>query len=74
MAKSQLPSLKPHIGRLSFVAFVICLVACARPDDAWDRVRETGILRVGMDASFPPFEFISADGELAGFEARWTGL
>ena len=46
----------------------IVLAACARPDDAWDRVRETGVLRVGMDASFPPFETIAGDGALVGFD------
>jgi len=46
----------------------IVLAACAPPDDVWNRVLETGTLRVGMDASFPPFESISADGALAGFD------
>lgn len=46
----------------------MCLSACVPSDDTWDRIHETGILRVGMDASFPPFEFISADGTLAGFD------
>jgi len=46
----------------------IALAACARPDDTWERVCETGILRVGMDASFPPFEAITADGTLVGFD------
>ena len=53
---------------ICYLSFAICLVACVPSDDALDRVRETGILRVGMDASFPPFEFISADGTLAGFD------
>jgi polar amino acid transport system substrate-binding protein len=60
------------IGHWSFVifhlSFVICLAACTRPDDAWDRVRESGVMRVGMDASFPPFETIAADGALVGFD------
>jgi ABC-type amino acid transport substrate-binding protein len=47
---------------------VICLPACTRPDDTWDRLRETGVLRVGMDASFPPFETIAPDGTLVGFD------
>jgi len=63
---------KSQIGHLPFVicylSFVICLAACARPDDTWERVLETGTLRVGMDASFPPFETISADGTLVGFD------
>lgn len=46
----------------------ICLSACVPTDDTWDRICETGTLRVGMDASFPPFEFISVDGALAGFD------
>jgi ABC-type amino acid transport substrate-binding protein len=50
------------------LSFAICLSACVPSDDTWDRIRETGVLRVGMDASFPPFEFISADGTLAGFD------
>ena len=29
---------------------------------------ETGTLRVGMDASFPPFESVSADGRLVGLD------
>jgi ABC-type amino acid transport substrate-binding protein len=60
------------ICHLSFVilhlSFVILLATCARPNDAWDRVRDSGIMRVGMDASFPPFETIAADGGLVGFD------
>ena len=63
---------KSPIGHLSFVIchLILCIVlaACARSDDTWDRVRETGVLRVGMDASFPPFETIAADGTLVGFD------
>ncbi len=50
------------------LSFVIYLAACSRPDDTWDRVRQTGVLRVGMDASFPPFETIAPDGTLVGFD------
>jgi ABC-type amino acid transport substrate-binding protein len=67
MTRSQIPNWPFVICHLPFV-IAICLAACARPDDAWDRVRETGVLRVGMDASFPPFEAIAADGTLVGFD------
>lgn len=53
---------------IGYLSFAICLSACAPSDDTWARICETGTLRVGMDASFPPFEFISADGTLAGFD------
>ena len=72
MPKPQTPSPKPQIGHWSLVIghflLVILLPACARPDDIWDRVRETGVLRVGMDASFPPFEMVAPDGTLIGFD------
>jgi len=55
-------------ARLALVVLALSLAACARPDEAWERVRETGVLRVGMDASFPPFESIAADGTLVGFD------
>ena len=58
-------NLKPLIVCLTLF---ICLAACAPADDTWDRVLETGTLRVGMDASFPPFESVAADGSLAGFD------
>jgi ABC-type amino acid transport substrate-binding protein len=56
---------------LAFVAAVatMVLVACSPPYDvAWKRASETGVLRVGMDASFPPFEAVALDGSLVGFD------
>ena len=74
MTRSPGPSPTSRIRHWSFVichlSFVICLAACARTDAAWDHVRESGVLRVGMDASFPPFETIAADGTLAGFDVE----
>ena len=61
----------PRAGRLALVAFLMTLglVACFSPYDAtWERVQETQVLRVGMDASFPPFEAVAADGSLVGFD------
>lgn len=49
-----------------------CVVAgCAAPaDSTWERLQDTGVLRIGMDASFPPFESIAADGSLVGFDVE----
>ena len=60
--------LKLFIVHCSFCSLFIVLAACARPDDTWDRIHEVGVLRVGMDASFPPFEYVAADGTLTGFD------
>jgi len=65
-----IPELMP-LKRIVLELLVICVACvpcCKQPDDAWDRVREAGVLRVGMDASFPPFEAVAADGELVGFD------
>ncbi len=50
------------IGLLTFST------GCSGQDDAWARVRAQGVIRVGMDASFPPFEWIASDGSLVGFD------
>jgi ABC-type amino acid transport substrate-binding protein len=48
-------------------------------DRVWERIQETGRWRVGLDASFPPFETLDAAGQPIGFDvdlaraiaARW---
>lgn len=60
---------KPSFAHCSlFIASLFILISCARPDDTWERIRAGSILRVGMDAGFPPFESVAADGSLAGFD------
>lgn len=39
-------------------------------DLSWERVRERGILRVGLDPSFPPFEVLGVGGELEGYDVN----
>jgi ABC-type amino acid transport substrate-binding protein len=59
------------LDRWAFLVLLVTvgLVACFSPSDpTWERVQETQILRVGMDASFPPFEAIAADGSPVGFD------
>ncbi|NLG29476.1 MAG: transporter substrate-binding domain-containing protein [Chloroflexi bacterium] len=50
-----------------------------RRDDTWARIRREGVLRVGTEASYPPFETIDDQGQFAGYDvdlaralaARW---
>jgi len=37
-------------------------------DKLWAEIRARGVLRVGMDASFPPFEMINGQGEFVGYD------
>jgi len=47
----------------------LILGGSASQDTAWQHVEDTGTLRVGMDASYPPFETIDqASGQPVGFD------
>ncbi len=50
-----------------FFLLPAALVACTPTDDSWARVQNSGVLLVGLDPTFPPFE--NADtGELHGLD------
>jgi len=37
-------------------------------DDVWEEIQTRGVLRVGMEASYPPFESVTDDGVLQGLD------
>jgi ABC-type amino acid transport substrate-binding protein len=37
-------------------------------DPAWERIQREGVVRVGMDASFPPFEAVDDQGRFSGLD------
>lgn len=37
-------------------------------DETWERIQDEGLIRVAMDASYPPFEFIDEGGEVVGYD------
>lgn len=43
------------------------LTACNVKDGAWPRIEREGVLRVGLDPTFPPFE-VTADQGVVGFD------
>lgn len=51
------------LGVLWFV-----LVACVAQGDAWARVEEEGVLRVGVDPTFPPFAVVDEHGNPFGLD------
>jgi ABC-type amino acid transport substrate-binding protein len=59
-------------GALALAAVAGVTFLITRPDDdgddVWEQVEETGALRVGMDASYPPFEFVNEQNEIVGFD------
>jgi ABC-type amino acid transport substrate-binding protein len=53
---------------------VFVLSACGRADTSLADVTRRGYLVVGMDASFPPFETVAADGSLEGLDVDLARL
>jgi polar amino acid transport system substrate-binding protein len=37
-------------------------------DETWARIQQDGLMQVGMDASWPPFEFVDDDGQIVGLD------
>ena len=37
-------------------------------DEVWARIQRSGVWRVGMDPSFPPFESLDGDGQPVGYD------
>lgn len=56
-------------GALLLLALVLFGLYAARGDDTLAEVRRRGVLRVGLDASFPPFEALNEQGEVVGLDA-----
>jgi ABC-type amino acid transport substrate-binding protein len=51
------------------IGLFLILGTLQRKDTAWQHVQESGTLRVGMDASYPPFETIDeSSGQPVGFD------
>jgi polar amino acid transport system substrate-binding protein len=59
---------KPTYALLLTALLILCCAGCRSSDATLDRVLEAGVLRVGMDASFPPFEYVDEEGNLVGFD------
>ena len=55
---------------LALLVAVGLLAACRsrQEDQAWERAQQTGTLRVGMDAAYPPFEYVNDQNEIVGFD------
>ena len=55
---------------LPVFALLFCLLSCSRQDtDTWSKISRNGILRVGTDATYPPFETVDTKtSDVAGFD------
>ncbi len=72
-----------HSSFIKWIAFSIALTLllgailwqffAPRDDGALVEIQRLGTLRVGLDASFPPFETLDADGQIAGLDVDIAG-
>lgn len=57
-----------HLFRLVFLLLgFFALAGCADSGDSWAQIQESGVLRVGIDPTFPPFA-LADDGGLVGID------
>lgn len=48
--------------------FLVGLLGGDKKDGVWERIQREGVLRVGMDASYPPFEYVDGAGQFQGLD------
>jgi len=70
-----MPYVKSHPRLLAALAAAVVggialwlLLSPAPADQTWVRIQETGTLRVGTDASYPPFENLDGADQIIGFD------
>jgi len=54
---------------LTLLIFLFGLMGCGREPDIWPTIQETGILRVGLDPTYPPFA-VATENDLFGFDVE----
>ncbi len=55
-------------GVWALCLLVLLASGCLSQPNGLERIREAGVIRVAMDPSFPPFEFVDAEGKAVGFD------
>jgi ABC-type amino acid transport substrate-binding protein len=58
------------IGGLLLCTLLLSQAGCAETDPSLQRVQQAGRLRVGLDPSWPPFEYVDPDGEIVGLDVE----
>jgi ABC-type amino acid transport substrate-binding protein len=52
---------------MAIFGMMLWQIGCATADDSWERVQTAGVLRVGLDPTYPPFE-VDDGGNLVGLD------
>ena len=64
---TNLPSPWPHKRGAAWpfyilLTFMLLLTGCQTTGETWQRITETGLLKVGLDPTYPPFDAVNDDG------------
>jgi polar amino acid transport system substrate-binding protein len=51
--------------------FFLLLTSCVSNDDSWQRVQDSGVLKIGLDPTYPPFELFTGE-ELVGIDVEFA--
>lgn len=61
----------PWLVALLLIAIITALLFFSNPADedlAWAQAQQSGVLRVALDASYPPFEFVDGNDQVVGLD------
>jgi ABC-type amino acid transport substrate-binding protein len=70
------PSLAFPLSLIATLSILLALInmlfGCAgsNVDPTWQRIQEQGVVRVGMDPNWVPFEYVDGVGQLTGFDVE----
>jgi len=72
----RFPARRELLAGLGLGAVALVLAGCGKSGDAGEtglkRVETTKTLRIGLEGTYPPFNFQDKDGQLAGFEVDFA--
>lgn len=70
-SRRRVCSLASAAYSLLSAVYLLC-VGCSssNPDLTWQRIQGQGVMRVGMEANWVPFEYVDGAGQLTGFDVE----
>jgi ABC-type amino acid transport substrate-binding protein len=62
LAGTTLPRMLFCLAAIGVFGVSLTAAACTKPEDRWEEIVASGVLRIGLDPTYPPFEV--ADGDM----------
>ncbi|HWT51314.1 MAG TPA: cystine ABC transporter substrate-binding protein [Caulobacter sp.] len=68
----RFPARRAVLSGLGLALLAACGKKPAAGVSGWERIKASGTLRIGLEGTYPPFNFQDKDGQLAGFEVDFA--